>query len=388
MPPRREKFGFGTRAVHAGEEPNLKATGDVVSPIHMSATFARRDVDRPTGGLEYSRTGNPTRIALEARLASLECAKHALAFSSGMAAETTLMLSVLSKGSHVVAGDDLYGGTVRLFEKTLRKFDVNITYVDTRRPSAVRNAIKGTTKMVWLESPSNPLMHVCDIRAISKVASEAGAMTVVDNTFASPYIQNPLELGATVAVHSTTKYIGGHSDVVGGALMLSDPELFEAVKFNQNAVGAVPSPFDCFLVLRGSKTLHLRMQRHSENAAVVAEFLSVHPKFSGVHYPGLKVHPQYALARRQMRLPGGMLSAELKGGFQQVRKLFGRLRIFSVAESLGGVESLVENPATMTHASVPRERREKIGIGDGLIRFSVGVEDPSDLVADLRSALA
>jgi cystathionine gamma-lyase len=379
---------FGTRAVHSGEEPDYSTTGDVVAPIHLSATFARRDPKKPTGGLEYSRTGNPTRLALERRLASLEETKHALAFSSGMAAETTLLLTILQKGDHVVAGDDLYGGTVRLFESTFRKFGVSIDYVDTRHVGRVKRALKRETKVIWLESPTNPLMHICDIRATAKAASAVGAVTVVDNTFASPFLQNPITLGADVAVHSTTKYIGGHSDAVGGALMLSDKKLFESLQFNQNALGAVPSPFDCFLILRGSKTLHLRMQTHSENAQRVAEFLSAHPKFSAVHYPGLVNHPQSRLAKRQMRMPGGMLSAEMKGGFPAVAKFLKRLKVFSLAESLGGVESLVEHPASMTHASLPTERRERFGIGDGLLRFSVGVEDPDDLIADLKSALA
>ncbi len=381
-------LGFGTRAVHSGEEPDFAATGDVVTPIHLSATFARKDPEKPTGGLEYSRTGNPTRLALERRLASLEGAKHALAFSSGMAAETTLLLSILEKGDHVVAGNDLYGGTVRLFEHTFRKFGVSFTYVDTRDTTSIRKALARSAKVVWLESPTNPLMHLCDIRSTSKAASQAGAITVVDNTFASPFLQNPLNLGADIVVHSTTKYIGGHSDVVGGALMLSDAKVFESVKFNQNALGAVPSPFDSFLILRGSKTLHLRMQRHSENAMKVAEFLEAHPKFSAVNYPGLKSHPQYALAKKQMRLPGGMVSAEMKGGMPAVSKFLGKLKIFSLAESLGGVESLVEHPATMTHASLPAERRKKLGIGEGLVRFSVGIEDADDLIADLRTALS
>lgn len=381
-------MGFGTKAVHSGEEPDFSSSGDVVVPIHLSATFARTDAEKPTGGLEYSRTGNPTRQALEKRLASLENAKHALAFSSGMAAETTLMLSVLKKGDHVVAGDDLYGGTVRLFESTLKKFGVSFTYVDTRTPSAVKKALRQNTRMVWLESPTNPLMRIGDIRAIARLGNRASAITVVDNTFASPFLQTPLDLGATVVVHSTTKYIGGHSDVVGGALMLSDRKVFESVKFNQNALGAVPSPFDCFLVLRGSKTLHLRMQKHTENATRIAEFLGRHPRFSAVHYPGLKSHPQYSLAKKQMRLPGGMLSAEMKGGMAAVKKFLGKLRIFSVAESLGGVESLVEHPSTMTHASLSSERRNELGIGEGLVRFSVGIEDPEDLIADLKGALA
>ena len=378
---------FGTRAVHAGEEPDVSKSGDVVSPIHMSSTFARRLLEKPTRGLEYSRTGNPTRLALERRLASLEGAKHALAFSSGMAAEATLLLSVLKKGDRVIAGDDLYGGTVRIFETTLRKFGVSFTYVDTRDTKAVKHALERRPAIAWLESPTNPLMHLCDIRSIAKAASRVGAITVVDNTFASPFLQNPLSLGADVVVHSTTKYIGGHSDVVGGALMMSDDELFESVKFNQNAIGAVPSPFDCFLVLRGSKTLHLRMQRHSENAQKVAEFLSHHPKFSAVHYPGLKNHPQLALAKRQMKMPGGMLSAEMKGGLPEVRRFLKELNVFALAESLGGVESLVDHPATMTHASLSAERRKKLGIGDGLVRFSVGIEDPEDLISDLKRAL-
>lgn len=379
---------FGTRAVHAGEEPDFSNSGDVVSPIHLSATFARRQAGKPTRGLEYSRTGNPTRLALERRLASLEGAKHALAFSSGMAAEATLLLSVLEKGDHVVAGDDLYGGTVRLFETTFKKFGVTFTYVDTRDLAVVRRALAHGAKVAWLESPTNPLMHLCDIRSIAKIASRAGAITVVDNTFASPFLQNPLGLGADVVVHSTTKYIGGHSDVVGGALMLSDKGLSESLKFNQNAIGAVPSPFDCFLILRGSKTLHLRMQRHSENALRVAEFLSRHPKFSAVHYPGLKDHPQFGLAKKQMKMPGGMLSAEMRGGLREVSRFLGRLKIFALAESLGGVESLVEHPATMTHASLKAERRRRLGIGDGLVRFSVGIEDAGDLIADLKVALA
>jgi cystathionine gamma-lyase len=386
--PARRPLGFGTRAVHTGEEPDLDATGDVSVPIHMSSTFARREPGVPSRGLEYSRTGNPTRSALEKRLASLEGAKFALAFSSGMAAETSLTLSLLSSGDHVVAESDLYGGTFRLFEKSLSRFGVEFTYADFRRPSKVAKAFRRNTKMVWLESPTNPLMHVVDIRAIADIGRRHRAITVVDNTFASPYLQNPLRLGSDVVVHSTTKYIGGHSDVVGGALMTSDSKVYEAVKFNQNALGAVPSPFDCFLILRGAKTLHLRMVRHSDNATAVAEFLSKHPKFSAVHYPGLKSHPQFSLARKQMRMPGGMLSAEMEGGLPAVRSFLRKLRVFSVAESLGGVESLAEHPASMTHASLPKERREKLGIGDGLVRFSAGIEEPEDLLADLKNALA
>lgn len=384
---RDRRLKFGTRAVHSGEEPDFNATGDVVSPIHLSATFARSSVNKPPKGLEYSRTANPTRLALERRLASLENARHALAFSSGMAAETTLLLSLLQRGDHVVACNDLYGGTRRLFQRTMAKFGIEFTYVDARIPAAFSKAIRGNTRMVWLESPTNPLMRICDIGRISSIAKSHGIITVVDNTFASPYIQNPLDLGATIVVHSTTKYIGGHSDLVGGALMLSDERLFEAVKFNQNAVGAVPSPFDCFLVLRGSKTLHLRMEKHSSNALELARLLYGHRKVSTVNYPGLPSHPQRALAKRQMRLGGGMISLELRGGLAAVKRFLSRLKVFSLAESLGGVESLVDHPALMTHASVPREERERLGIRDGLLRLSVGIEDPEDLLSDIRVAL-
>ncbi len=385
---RDSSVGFGTKSVHSGEEPDLDATGDVVVPIHLSSTFARRVLDRPSKGLEYSRTGNPTRAALERRLASLENTTHALAFSSGMAAETTLLLSLLKKGDHVIAGDDLYGGTRRLFESTFKKFGVAVSYVDARSQRALEVAFREDTRVVWLESPTNPLMRVCDIAAASKLAAERGAVSVVDSTFASPYLQNPLDLGATVSLHSTTKYIGGHSDVVGGALMTSDEETYQAVKFNQNALGAVPSPFDCFMVLRGSKTLHLRMERHSSNAQAVAEHLEGHSHVLKVNYPGLKSHPQYALARRQMRLPGGMLSFEMKGGLPAVKRFLSRVRVFALAESLGGVESLVDHPASMTHASIPKPEREKVGVTDGLVRLSVGIEDKEDLIADLDSALS
>ncbi|MDV3277660.1 MAG: PLP-dependent aspartate aminotransferase family protein [Nitrososphaerales archaeon] len=386
--PRDRPLRFGTRTVHDGEEPDFGAAGDVVAPIHLSSTFARRSIGKPPKGLEYSRTGNPTRHALERRLASLENARYALAFSSGMAAESTILLSLLKKGDHVVACDDLYGGTRRIFNKTFAKFGVEFSYVDARSPRRVGAALRPNTRLVWLESPTNPLMRICDIRVISRLARKRHAYAVVDNTFASPYLQNPLDLGATIVVHSTTKYIGGHSDVVGGAVMLSDRRIFEEIKFNQNAVGAVPSPFDCFLTLRGSKTLHLRMERHSSNAERVARFLEGHRRVARVYYPGLGSHPQHALAARQMRSGGGMLSFELRGGLPSVRRFSRRLKVFSLAESLGGVESLVDHPALMTHASVPLEERRRLGIGDGLLRLSVGVEDPEDLVADLRNALA
>lgn len=378
---------FATRAVHSGEEPDFSRSGDVVTPIHLASTFAREDIGKPTGGFEYSRTSNPTRLALEKRLASLENAAHGLAFASGLAAETTLLLSTLKKGDHVVAGEDLYGGTRRLFETSFRKFGVGFTYVDSSATENVEQAIRKNTRLVWLESPTNPLMKLCDIRAIAKVSKEKGAFTVVDSTFASPYLQNPIDLGATVAVHSTTKYIGGHSDLVGGAIMLSDEELHGRLRFNQNAIGAVPSPFDCFLVLRGAKTLHLRMEKHSRNAQRIAELLEKEKKVARVLYPGLRSHPQYSLARKQMRLPGGMLSFELKGGRAELDSFLSRLKLFALAESLGGVESLVDVPALMTHASVPRKELRKLGIGENLLRFSVGIEDVDDLEADLKHAL-
>jgi cystathionine gamma-lyase len=381
-----KEWGFGTRAVHSGEEPDLDRTGDVVSPIHLAATFARRNVEKPTAGFEYSRTGNPTRLALERRLASLEGAKHALAFSSGMAAEATLVITLLGKGDHVVAADDLYGGTRRLFERSLRRFVLEVTYADATSTESFRRAIKKNTRLVWLESPTNPLMKICDIRAISKIAKTAGALSVVDNTFASPYLQNPLNQGADLVVHSTTKYIGGHSDTVGGAIMTSNEAVFQDLKFNQNAVGAIPSPFDCFLVLRGSKTLHLRMERHSDNAQIVVEFLAGHPAVAKVHYPGRGTRDQRSLAARQMKRFGGMLSFEIKGGLREAKRFLGRLKVFSLAESLGGVESLADHPALMTHASISAKDRERLGVGDNLIRLSVGIEDQEDLVADVRQA--
>lgn len=380
---------FATKAIHIGEEPNVGegGSGDVVIPIHLSTTFARRYVERPTGGYEYSRTSNPTREALERRLAALEDAKYGLAFASGLAAESTLLLTVLKKGDHVVAFDDLYGGTRRLFNKVLSAFGIEFTYVDARYPERVEGALRRNTRLVWLESPTNPLMKLCDIREISKIARERGALSAVDNTFMSPYFQKPLSLGADFSVHSATKYLGGHSDVVGGAVLMSDEELYKKVKFNQNAVGAILSPFDSFLVLRGVKTLALRMERHAASALKMAKFLESHPRVRRVNYPGLKSHPQHRLALRQMSGFGGMLSFELDGGLAETKAFLSSLKIFSLAESLGGVESLIEHPALMTHASVPEEERRKLGIGDNLVRASVGLEDVEDLIEDVANAL-
>jgi cystathionine gamma-lyase len=378
---------FATKAIHSGEEPNFKegAYGDVVVPIHLASTFARKEIYKPTGGYEYSRTGNPTRRALETRLAALENAKFGLAFASGLAAETTLALALLAKGDHIVAFEDLYGGTRRLFDRTLCRFGLEFTYVDATDAENVEAAIKSNTKMIWLETPTNPLLRLCDIGTISKLAKTRGIVTVVDNTFASPYLQKPLELGADIALHSTTKYLGGHSDVVGGAIMLSNEELHGKLRFSQNAIGAVPSPFDCFLVLRGTKTLAVRMEKHSDNAMKIAEYLNAHPQVEKVNYPGLASHPQHSLAEKQMSGFGGMISFCLKEG-TNIKSFLGKLKIIALAESLGGVESLISQPAVMTHASLPKQERQRIGITDNLLRLSVGIEDIDDLKADLQQA--
>jgi cystathionine gamma-lyase len=379
---------FSTKAIHVGEEPNFKdgGCGDVCIPIHLASTFAREEVEKPTSGYEYSRTGNPTRHALEKKLAALENAQYGLAFSSGMAAETTLLMSLVKKGDNIVAFNDLYGGTKRLFNKTLSNFGLDFTYVDARNTENVAGAIRDNTKIIWLESPTNPLLLLCDIREISKIAKDHNIITVVDNTFASPFFQNPIDLGADVVVHSTTKYIGGHSDVIGGAVMLSNEDLYKKIKFNQNALGAIPSPFDSFLVLRGIKTLAIRMERHSHNAQKIAEYLEAHPKVDRVHYPGLKSHTQHDLAERQMSGSSGMLSFELEGDLKKAKVLMSKFRVFALAESLGGVESLVEHPALMTHKGLPEEEKLRIGITENLIRLSIGIEDVNDLIEDLDYA--
>jgi cystathionine gamma-lyase len=384
-----EKMRFETKAIHIGEEPNLKegGSGDVVVPIHLSSTFARKEVEHPTAGYEYSRTRNPTREAVEKKLAALENARYALAFASGMAAETVVALTLLKSGDHVVAFDDLYGGTKRLFNRVLNpQFKIDFSYVDATDAVNVKRAIKKKTRLIWLESPTNPLMRLCDIEAISQIARKKKIPVVVDNTFASPYFQRPLERGADVVVHSTTKYLNGHSDSVGGAVMLSDEAIFQKLKFNQNATGAILSPFDSFLVLRGIKTLAVRMERHQQNAMRIAEYLARHPKVSRVHYPGLQNHPQHDLAKRQMTGFGGMISFNINGKLKEAKTFLESLRLFALAESLGGVESLIEHPALMTHLSLPKEEREKIGINDSLIRISVGIENTDDLIGDLEEA--
>ena len=381
---------FETSVVHSGEEPNMEpgGTGDIASPIHLSSTFARKRVDKPTGGFTYSRTTNPTRSMLEARLAALEGAKHGLAFSSGLAAETSLLLALLKSGDHIVAFDDLYGGTKRLFDKVMAKFGVSVTYADATDPAKVKRAMRKNTRMVWLETPTNPLLKLCDIRAISEIAHAHSAVSVVDNTFATPYFQKPLELDADVSLYSTTKYMNGHSDSIGGAIVLSDEALNEKIKFMQNAAGAILSAFDSFLVLRGLKTLPLRMREHESNAMKAAEFLEARSGVQRVRYPGLDSHPQHGLAERQMSGFGGMITFEVSGGRGAAIKFLESLRLVSLAEDLGGVKSLAEHPASMTHADIPRAARERIGISEALVRLSVGIEASDDIIADIDQALA
>lgn len=377
--------GFSTRAIHAGQEPD-PVTGAVITPVYQTTTFAQFEPGVHKG-YDYSRSGNPTRSVLETVLAAVEGGAHAFAFASGLGALTTLMLALFESGGHVVAGDDVYGGTYRLFDKVLKRFGIEATYVDTTDPENVRRAITPETKMVFLETPTNPLLKLTDLKAVTAVAAERGLITVVDNTFASPYLQNPLNLGADIVLHSTTKYIGGHSDVVGGALVLKDDRFAPAIRFHQNAVGATPDPYASWLTLRGLKTLAVRMDRHVENAQALSSFLSAHPAVEEVIYPGLSSHPQYELARRQMKGPGGMIALRLKGGERETRAFLKKLLYFTLAESLGGIESLIEVPALMTHAALLPETRRALGITDSLVRISVGIEDIGDLKADLAQAL-
>jgi cystathionine gamma-lyase len=377
--------GFSTRAVHAGQEPD-PASGAVVVPIYQTSTFAQEAVGKHRG-YEYSRTGNPTRTALEQCIASLEGGVHGLAFASGMAAEAAIM-QLLKPNDHTVAVDDLYGGTYRLFRRVLEPMGLTFSFVDGTDLHAVERALTEQTRMVWVESPTNPLLKLVDIEAVSKLAHAKGALVVVDNTFMSPYFQRPLSLGADIVVHSATKYLGGHSDVIGGTLVVNRDDLLERLAFLQNAVGGVPGPLDAWLVLRGLKTLAVRMREHDRNARLVAAFLSEHPKVARVFYPGLPSNPQRELARRQMSGFGGMISFEVKGGLEPARRVVERTQLFTLAESLGGVESLVELPAAMTHSSIPTETRRAHGVADGLVRLSVGIEDVADLISDLDRALA
>ena len=376
--------GFDTRAIHAGQDPDL-ATGAVIPPLHLTTTYKQDGVGGLRGGYEYSRSGNPTRDTLHAALAAIEEGTTALAFASGLAAEDTLLRTACRPGDHVVLGGDAYGGTFRLISRVLSEWGLEHTPVALDDPDALRAAIRPTTRVVWCETPSNPLLNITDIEATAAIAHEAGALLVVDNTFASPYLQRPLTLGADVVVHSTTKYLGGHSDVVGGALVTRDADLGERLAYNHNAMGAVAAPFDSWLVLRSLKTLGVRMDRHCANAARVVDFLSARPEVSTVLYPGLPDHPGHAIAARQMSGFGGMVSVRLAGGEEAALRLCERTELFTLAESLGGVESLVEHPHRMTHASAAGSPLE---VPADLVRLSVGIEDAEDLIADLDQALA
>lgn len=373
-----------TLAIHAGQEPD-PVSGAVMTPIVLASTFAQ---DGPGNhkGFEYARTDNPTRRTLERCLAALEGAKHGLAFASGCAAMTTL-LHTLKPGDHVVASDDVYGGSFRILDKVMKPLGIATTQVDMTDPQNVARAIRPETKILWVESPTNPMLKLADLRAVSAIARERGVFVVVDNTFATPCLQRPLELGAHAVLHSTTKYLNGHSDAVGGVVLTSDDAFAERLRFLQNAMGAVPSPFDCYLVLRGVKTLPVRMERHCKSAHAIAAWLAEHPGVEKVIYPGLASHPQHALAKTQMKAPGGMISFVIRGGLPAARALLSTVRVFVCAESLGGVESLIEHPAIMTHGSVPADARAALGIADGLIRISVGLEAEDDLRADLAAAL-
>jgi cystathionine gamma-synthase len=375
--------GFSTNAIHAGQEPD-PATGAVILPIHQSSTFAQDGVGGLRAGYEYSRSANPTRTALQECLAALEGGRHALAFGSGMGASDVLLRVLLKPGDHIVIPHDAYGGTFRLVDKVLAHWGVEYTPVDLGDVAALRAALRPTTRAVWCETPTNPLLGIADIAAVADVAQTAGARLVVDNTFASPYLQQPLALGADVVLHSTTKYVGGHSDVVGGALVTSDDDLAEALRFTQNSVGSVPGPFDAWLTLRGAKTLAVRMERHSDNAERIAEMLAAHPAVTRVFYPGLAEHPGHEVAAKQMRRFGGMVSFTVAGGREAALRVCAATEIFTLAESLGGVESLIEHPAAMTHASVAGSALE---VPDDLVRLSVGIEDVEDLAEDLRQAL-
>ncbi len=379
-----KKQAIETLAIHAGCEPE-SVTGAVNVPIFQTSTYAQPEVGKHTG-YEYSRTGNPTRFALEQNIAALEGAKYGACFGSGCAA-TDAIMHCLSMGDHVVCADDIYGGTFRLFDKVHTRHGLKFTYVPAADVAAYEAAITNDTKIIWLETPTNPLLAVADIEAICKIGKKHNIPVVVDNTFATPYLQQPIALGATMVLHSVTKYLGGHSDVVGGAVVTNDDEWNERVHFVQNSAGGVMGPFDAFLTLRGIKTLHVRMDRHSDNAESIAAWLEGHEKVEKVIYPGLKSHPQHELAMRQMRRGGGMISFVVKGGLEASKRLLKGMEVFTLAESLGGVESLIEHPAIMTHASIPADMRAARGIDDGLVRISVGIENLQDLQDDLKAAL-
>lgn len=375
---------FSSKAIHAGQEPD-PTTGAVTVPIYQTSTYAQEGLGKHKG-FEYARTQNPTRLALERNLAALEGGSACFAFASGMAA-TNAVMTLLKAGDHVIVSDNTYGGTFRLFDKVLRNFGLEFSYVDAREPSNVEEAARAETRMVFIETPTNPVMSLVDIRAVSEVTRRRGIRLVVDNTFMSPFFQRPLELGADIVVHSTTKYLNGHSDSIGGAVILNDEEDISRMAFIQNAAGAILSPMDSWLVMRGTKTLAVRMRQHDENGRIVAQFLSEHPSIQKVYYPGLKSHPQHELAGRQMSGFGGMISFET-GSLENAKRVLESVRLCTLGESLGGVETLISHPATMTHASVPEVERNRLGITDGLVRVSVGIEDVEDIIADLDQALS
>lgn len=384
MTDNHEKMGFGTRAIHAGQPPEL-TTGAVMTPIFQTSTYAQSSPGVHQG-YEYSRTDNPTRTAYQECVAALEGGKYGVAFSSGVAA-TSAILHTLKAGDHVVSCDDVYGGTYRLFDKIFKNQGIEFTFVDLSDLEKAKEAFQPNTKLLWMESPTNPMLKILDLKKLSELAHSKGALSVVDNTFMSPYFQQPLSLGADIVVHSVTKFINGHSDVVGGVAVTRSEELNEKLRFVQNSTGAVPAPMDCFLILRGIKTLHIRMERHARNAEAVARFLESHPNVEKVLYPGLESHPQHSIAKEQMSGFGGMITFFLKGGLPEARRFLEKVQLFTLAESLGGVESLIEHPAIMTHASVPAETRQELGIHDNLVRISVGIEEIEDLLADLKQAL-
>ncbi|MFD1142824.1 cystathionine gamma-synthase [Larkinella insperata] len=376
---------FATKAIHAGVEPD-PTTGAIMTPIYQTSTYVQESPGKHKG-YEYARTQNPTRTALQNNLAALENGKYGICYASGLAA-TDAILKLFKPGDEIVASSDLYGGTYRIMVRVFQEFGLKFKFIGLEDPSALESAITPATKMVWIETPTNPLLRIVDITAIAAITKAKNTLLVVDNTFASPYLQNPLDLGADMVMHSVTKYLGGHSDTVMGAIVLNDDEIAKRLAFIQNACGAVPGPQDCFLVLRGIKTLHIRMQRHCENALKIAQYLSQHPKVGQVNYPGLENHPQHALAKRQMRGFGGMVSFELRGdSLPEAVRVMESFKVFSLGESLGGVESLCTHPASMTHASIPKEEREKNGLKDTLIRLSVGIEDVDDLIQDLEQAI-
>ena len=374
---------FSTKAIHAGQEPD-PTTGAVSVPIYQTSTYAQEGLGKHKG-FEYARTQNPTRMALEQNLAALEGGRSCFAFASGMAA-TNAVMTLLKGGDHVIVSDNTYGGTFRLFDKILRNFGLEFSYVDAREPHNVEEAARAETRMVFLETPTNPVMSLVDIRAVAEITRRRGIRLVVDNTFMSPFFQRPLELGADIVVHSTTKYLNGHSDGIGGAVILNDEEDAARMAFIQNAAGAILSPMDAWLVMRGTKTLAVRMRQHDENGRIVAQFLAEHPKIQKVYYPGLKSHPQHELAGRQMSGFGGMISFET-GSLENAKRVLESVKMCTLGESLGGVETLISHPATMTHASVPEGERNRLGITDGLVRVSVGIEDVEDIIADLDQAL-